>query len=84
MRKLALIILVLLVICVALGMIGCATPKQLPNKAAAYYLNGISYGESGQHQKAILPLKKAIQINPDYVEAYYWLGYCYEKLGHND
>jgi S1-C subfamily serine protease len=93
MKRWVPITLVLVLICVAIGITGCATPINIAKKeirkrtndaAKVYYKRGVAYGESGHYQEAIPSLKKAIQIKPDYAEAYYWLGYCYEELGHDD
>ena len=48
--------------------------KQLPE---AYYIRGLYYWEDGQWEKAEQDYRKAIQLNPNYWEAYTGLGDLY-------
>lgn len=49
--------------------------------AAIYNERGVIYGKSGQYQKAISYLVKAIELNLRYAMAYYNRGNAYLKLG---
>jgi len=46
-----------------------------------YWILGRSYFMTGQHDEAILTLKKAVQINPDFLPAHIFLAACYSSLG---
>ena len=46
-----------------------------------YFKIGNMYFEEGKTSKAIDYYEKAIEINPEYFEAYLGLGYCYDKTG---
>ena len=48
--------------------------KQLPE---AYYIRGICYYETGNREKAEQDYQQAIQLNPNYWEAFYGLGNLY-------
>lgn len=56
-----------------------AHPKA-PDLPDAYYNLGNLYYESGQYEKAIEPLQKAIAGNPSDADAHYTLGNAYDKL----
>jgi len=51
------------------------------NEAVAYKNLGTSYLEQGEPDKAIVAFKKAIQIAPSFVEAYYLLADVYSIKG---
>lgn len=64
--------------------IAAIKPRQIENynKTSEYWRNlGVTYGESGRYQEAIEAFKQAIQINPDYAEAYNGLGFAYSNSG---
>jgi adenylate cyclase len=46
-----------------------------------YWILGRSYFMTGRHDEAILTLKKAIRINPDFLSAHIFLAACYSSLG---
>jgi len=48
-----------------------STEEQYHNYAEAYYNMGFAYSNKSDYDKAIECYKKAIKLNPDYVEAYY-------------
>ena len=50
------------------------------DKIERYFQEGIACIESGQYDKAIEPLRKAIKLKPDYAEAHNNLGVVYHKL----
>ena len=45
--------------------------------AEAYYNRGIAYGDKGEYDKAIEDYSKAIELNPEYAEAYNNRGNAY-------
>ncbi|MFH0847532.1 MAG: tetratricopeptide repeat protein [Chloroflexota bacterium] len=56
------------------GSLGCGS------EAEQHYKKGISYGNAGQIEKAIPEYTKAIELNPEYAEAYYHRGHDYWTL----
>ena len=46
-----------------------------------YWVLGRAYFMMGQYDEAILALKKALQMNPDYLPAHIYLAACYSSLG---
>ncbi len=44
------------------------------------YLRAVRFYNSGDYREAILELKDVVQIDPDYADAAYLLGLCYESL----
>ena len=54
------------------------------NEARLEYNKGIDSYKLGQYKEAILYFKRAIEISPDYIDAYYNLGNLYEYLNQND
>jgi len=46
-----------------------------------YYDLGVSHYDKGDIDKAISAWKRAIEINPDFVDAYYNLGNAYDEKG---
>jgi adenylate cyclase len=46
-----------------------------------YWILGRSYFMMGQHDEAIITLKKAVQINVDFLPAHVFLAACYSSLG---
>jgi hypothetical protein len=53
----------------------------LSGNPSTYLQNGISFGVNGYHELAILEFDKAIQLYPDYAEAYSNRGWSYRELG---
>jgi Tfp pilus assembly protein PilF len=54
------------------------------HEATLHYQQGVSLYQKRSYSKAAEELDKAIEINPDYKEAYYLLGYAYYKEGKID
>ncbi len=46
-----------------------------------YWILGRAYFMTGEHDEAILMLKKAVQISPDFLPAHVFLAACYSSLG---
>ncbi|MGB9618682.1 MAG: tetratricopeptide repeat protein, partial [Desulfomonilaceae bacterium] len=44
----------------------------------AYHYRAIAYSKKGEYDKSIEDLKKAVQLNPDYPDAYGLMGLVYE------
>jgi len=49
--------------------------------AQTYYKNGYEYFTQGNYEKAEQNYKKAIELNPDFENAHYWLGKVYKQTG---
>ena len=50
----------------------------------SYREKAIALYDLGKYQEALVVLKRAVTIQNDFDEGYYWLGKCYEKLGRKD
>jgi hypothetical protein len=61
---------------------GAGTLSAAP-AAEAYVHQAVALYNSGECVKAIGLLNKAIAVDPRYVRAYSWMGFCYAKLGRN-
>ncbi|MGD0335494.1 MAG: tetratricopeptide repeat protein [Candidatus Omnitrophota bacterium] len=53
------------------------------SESGTYYKEGYEYCISGEYEKAILSLQKAIELQPNYADAYFQLGEVYAHLGDN-
>ncbi|MGQ9472514.1 MAG: tetratricopeptide repeat protein [Candidatus Caldatribacteriaceae bacterium] len=49
--------------------------------AQEYYKNGYVYFSQGNYEKALEAYQKSLELDPQYWDAYYWLGKTYEQLG---
>ncbi len=49
--------------------------------AQTYYKNGYEYFAQGNYEKAEQNYKKAIELNPNFENAHYWLGKVYQQTG---
>ncbi|MBR1942421.1 tetratricopeptide repeat protein [bacterium] len=54
---------------------------EIANEARLDYNKGIDYYKLGQYEKAAEYFRSAINVSPDYIDAYYNLGSLYEFLG---
>ena len=54
------------------------------NKAGLYFGIGNSYGNLKEFKKSIIPLQKAIKIEPDMKNAHLLLGLAYQETGDKD
>lgn len=54
------------------------------HEATLHFQKGVSLYKKRSYSKAAEELEKATEINPDYKEAYYLLGYAYYKEGKID
>jgi Flp pilus assembly protein TadD len=55
--------------------------QKAPNATAAYVDLGIAYGKSGDLDKAVVSLKRAVELNPRQLVAYNELGMIYRRKG---
>jgi len=55
----------------------------IANEARLDYNKGIDYYKIGQYEKAAEYFRSAINVSPDFIDAYYNLGSIYEFLGQN-
>ena len=53
-------------------------------KAEVYNTRGIAYSENEEHDRAIVSFNKAIELQPDYINAHYNRGLAYMKKGEVD
>jgi tetratricopeptide (TPR) repeat protein len=54
---------------------------RLQEKGEQEFLRGISYEKSGMYEEAMSAYVQALEINPDYMDAYVNLGLVYYRLG---
>ena len=54
--------------------------KSAPNDAAVLYNLGIAYSELGQHDEAIIRLKRAVQLDPAHAHAWVGIGNAYHRM----
>lgn len=52
-------------------------------KAQEYFQKGMNYYKEKQYDEAIAEFKKALEINPNFAEGFYVLGYTYCSIGSN-
>lgn len=57
-----------------------APPAAVPS-AASYVEQAVALYSQGQCSRAVTLLRRAIALDPRYVRAYTWLGFCYARLG---
>ncbi len=57
-----------------------AMPQSIPTEAKLEYNKGIDYYNSGQFDNAINAFRKAIEIEPNYIDAYYNLAMTFDYL----
>jgi hypothetical protein len=51
--------------------------------ARAYVEQAVALANAGECPKAVELLRRAVALDPRYVRAYTWLGFCYAKMGKN-
>lgn len=61
-----------------------ATAKSSPHSPQNHNNLGDYYSRHGDYQKAIEEFKSAIELNPDYGDAYHNLGNAYREIGNNE
>lgn len=54
------------------------------NDASLYYNLGVSFNNAGMNKHAVEAYKKAIELNPDYIDAHYHLALSYLTLNDTD
>jgi len=63
------------------GILFSGTPSACAETAQGYYNSGFRYANQGKFDQAISDCTKAIELNPQYAEAYNCRGAVYERLG---
>jgi len=69
------------------GRLGEAEPlyrsviRQFPRSAEAHGLLGYLTQQQGQHEAALVHIAKAIELNPNFIDAYLWRGMALQSLG---
>jgi tetratricopeptide (TPR) repeat protein len=58
----------------------CGQASQL-SQAAAYISRGVTFARNGDYNSASPDLDKAIQVKPDYADAYYWRAMVLKEQG---
>ncbi len=56
----------------------------IDENAKKYLLEGLTFGNAGKHELALEAYRKAIEIQPDYIDAFNNLGWTYGQLGRFD
>jgi tetratricopeptide (TPR) repeat protein len=64
-----------------LVIIFCGSGIVYAQDAQTYYKNGYTYFIQGNYEMAEQSYKKAIELNPDFENAHYWLGKTYKQNG---
>lgn len=64
---------------ILLGLLGSA--GALAQDKEAYYRTGYLYFSQGNYDEALKAYQKALELDPQYVEARYWLGKTLEQMG---
>ena len=60
------------------------TVNKSPAKARPYNNLGVAYTEKGLIEKAVLEIKEALRLKPDFINAHISLGNAYVKIGLTD
>ena len=81
MRK---VLLVITLVLLSLTKSPQAFCQEYSSAATSYYNAGIDYYQSKSYNAAIASFQKAIEIEPEFIDAYYNLGAVYEYLGENE
>jgi len=85
MRTSVVIVFALLILCVSAGYPQDKDDAENPSPTELEAVEELNKGTDlmfkGEHKKAIEFFKKAIDLNPEFSEAYYNWGICYERLG---
>ncbi|MCD6452588.1 MAG: tetratricopeptide repeat protein [Acidobacteria bacterium] len=88
MKKAVFPVAVFLIFLFAFGVWGTPLQKKKPasakkkeGEAFLLYLKGMNLSVQGKYKEAIACFRKAIKLKPDYVKAYFGLGYAYGELG---
>ena len=74
------VVIAMVALILVLSAIGCSLGS---SEAELAYNDGMAYGELGEYVTAISNFTKAIQLDPDYADAYNHRGDAYRRLGQN-
>ena len=58
--------------------------EQISNDAKLEYNHGVDFYKNGEYDKAMAAIRRAINLSPDYIDAYYNLGTILEYLNQYD
>ena len=50
----------------------------------AYREKGVALYDMGRYEDALKVLSKAVTVENNFDEGYYWMGKCYQRLGRRD
>ena len=54
-----------------------------PDSAVAHFMLGAAYEQTGQREKAVVSLRRVLELQPDFHAALNYLGYTYAEAGEN-
>ena len=57
---------------------------KIKTQAGVHFFRGVSYGNRGQHDRAIEEFTRAIKLNPNHPDTYYDRGIIYDRRGQPD
>ncbi len=77
-KHVVLCIISLLLLLSMLPALGCQVQSVQSEK---HYKNGTVLVIDGEYEEAIVELNKAIELDPEYADAYYYRGLAYDKSG---
>ena len=72
-----------IIVSLILLLLPISVSAEIANEARLDYNKGIDYYRIGQYEKAAEYFRAAINVSPDFIDAYYNLGSIYEFLGQN-
>ena len=61
-------------------------PKQIDHSpiAGLHFGKALSHYYTGDMDAALMQLMRTLDLDPDFIEAHFWAGMCYSKLGEDD
>ena len=68
------------ILVIALFVTATACVQQVPTTAQSYFNSGMAFYQQGDYGSAIGEFNLAIELNPRFVEAHYFLGKSYEMM----
>lgn len=74
----------LILLMVVLNLASPSFAAVISNEAKLEYNKGVTFYNSGQYENALVAFRKAIDISPDYIDAYFNLGTILEYLEQDD
>lgn len=75
----------ILILFIPLFIIGCQSQPTVQEPTAfELYQNGLAAYDQADYQTAIHDFESAVSLNPNYAEAFFWMGSAYSKLNATD